>query len=138
MEKISERYPGKLKTTFSVFPNSEEVSDVVVQPYNTLLALDRLLKYSDATIVIDNAALNRIATEKLRVSNPTFAQTNQLVSSVMAAMTSPIRFPSYTHNDMRSIISSVVPFENLHFLVASYTPFTSDTIDKVYLFLIFF
>lgn len=79
LEKIAERYPGKLKTTFSVFPNSEEVSDVVVQPYNTLLALDRLINYSDATVVIDNAALNRIATEKLRVANPTFAQTNQLV-----------------------------------------------------------
>lgn len=49
----------------------------------------------------------------------------------MAAMTSSIRFPSFTHNDMRSIVSSVVPFDSLHFLSASYTPFTSDTIDKV-------
>lgn len=49
----------------------------------------------------------------------------------MAAMTSTIRFSSYTHNDMRSIVSSIVPFSDLHFITASYTPFTSDTIDKV-------
>jgi tubulin gamma len=144
LQSLGSRYKGKLLTTFSVFPNSEEVSDVVVQPYNTILALNCLCEFADATVVIDNAALNRIATEKLRVSNPTFAQTNQLVwtllplmacckvSSVMAAMTSTIRFPSYTHNDMRSIVSSVVPFNDLHFLVASYTPFTSDTVDKVF------
>lgn len=76
---MSDRYEGKLKVTFSVFPNSEEVSDVVVQPYNTLLTLEKLKKHADATIVIDNAALNRIASEKLRVASPTFAQTNQLV-----------------------------------------------------------
>ena len=49
----------------------------------------------------------------------------------MAATTSPIRFPSYTHNDLGSIVSSLIPFDQLHFLIASYTPFTSDTIDKV-------
>lgn len=79
LENLSSRYPGKIVTTFSVFPNSEEVSDVVVQPYNSILAMNRLIEHADACVVIDNAALNRIAAEKLRVSNPTFAQTNQLV-----------------------------------------------------------
>ena len=79
LERLSDRFDGKLKLTFSVFPNSEEVSDVVVQPYNTILTLDKLISHSDATVIIDNAALNRITTEKLRVANPTFSQTNQLV-----------------------------------------------------------
>src|SRR3954468_10985034 len=83
LERLSDRFEGKLKLTFSVFPNSEEVSDVVVQPYNTILTLDKLINHSDATIVIDNAALNRITTEKLRISNPSFSQTNQLVFFLM-------------------------------------------------------
>ena len=37
-------------------------SDVVVQPYNSLLTLKRLTLNADAVVVLDNTALNRIAT----------------------------------------------------------------------------
>jgi hypothetical protein len=39
--------------------------------------------------------LNRIASDKLRISNPSFALTNQLVSTVMAASTTTLRYPGY-------------------------------------------
>ena len=77
----------------SVFPNQNETSDVVVQPYNSLLTLKRLTLNADAVVVLDNTALNRIAVERLRISNPTFAQTNGLVSTVMAASTATLRYP---------------------------------------------
>lgn len=50
LEQLADRYSSKLITTFSVFPNSEEVSDVVVQPYNSMLSLHRLAEFSDATV----------------------------------------------------------------------------------------
>jgi len=58
----------------SVFPNQSESSDVVVQPYNSLLTLRRLTLNADAVVVLDNTALDRIAVERLRVENPSFAQ----------------------------------------------------------------
>ncbi len=45
----------------SVFPNQSESSDVVVQPYNSLLTLKRLTLHADAVVVLDNTALDRIA-----------------------------------------------------------------------------
>lgn len=36
-------------------------SDVVVQPYNSILTLKRLTLNADAVVVLDNTALNRIA-----------------------------------------------------------------------------
>lgn len=51
LEQLADRYSSKLLTTFSVFPNSEEVSDVVVQPYNSMLSLHRLAEYADATVL---------------------------------------------------------------------------------------
>ena len=45
--------------TYSVFPNQSESSDVVVQPYNSLLTLKRLTLNADAVVVLDNTALNR-------------------------------------------------------------------------------
>ena len=77
----------------SVFPNQSESSDVVVQPYNSLLTLKRLTQNADAVVVLDNTALDRIAVERLHVENPTFSQINSLVSTVMAASTTTLRYP---------------------------------------------
>jgi hypothetical protein len=49
LERLNDRYPKKLIQTYSVFPNQEETSDVVVQPYNSMLTLKRLA-VSTATI----------------------------------------------------------------------------------------
>ena len=79
--------------TCSVFPNQSETSDVVVQPYNSLLTLKRLTLNADAVVVLDNTALNRIAVERLHINNPSISQTNSLVSTVMAASTATLRYP---------------------------------------------
>lgn len=82
-----------LRRPRSVFPNQSESSDVVVQPYNSLLTLKRLTHHADAVHVLDNTALDRIAVERLHVENPSFAQINSLVSTVMAASTTTLRYP---------------------------------------------
>ena len=76
-----------------MFPNQNESSDVVVQPYNSLLTLKRLTLNADAVVVLDNAALHRIAVERLHIPSPSFSQTNSLVSTVMAASTATLRYP---------------------------------------------
>lgn len=47
LEAVADRYPRALLTTYSVFPNSHEASDVVVQPYNSVLTLKRLALCAD-------------------------------------------------------------------------------------------
>lgn len=93
LELLSDRWNKKLIQTYSVFPNQSESSDVVVQPYNSLLTLKRLAHHADAVVVLDNTALDRIAVERLRVETPSFAQINGLVSTVMAASTTTLRYP---------------------------------------------
>lgn len=44
------RFPKKLVQTYSVFPNLDEMSDVVVQPYNSLLTLKRLTQNADCVV----------------------------------------------------------------------------------------
>lgn len=79
LERLNDRFPKKLIQTYSVFPNNQETSDVVVQPYNSMLALKRLVNHADSVVVLDNAALSRIAADRLHVPHPSFSQTNQLV-----------------------------------------------------------
>ncbi|TIB98390.1 tubulin gamma chain [Wallemia mellicola] len=130
LERLNDRFPKKLIQTYSVFPNNQETSDVVVQPYNSILALKRLVNHADSVVVLDNAALSRIAADRLHVQNPSFSQTNQLVSTVMSASTTTLRYPGYMNNDLSSIIASLIPTPRCHFLMTSFTPFTSDQIEK--------
>ena len=131
LEAMNDRYPKKLIQTYSVFPDN---SDVVVQPYNSVLSLKRLTQNADSVVVLDNTALNRIATDMLHISNPSFAHTNQLVSTVMSASTNTLRYPGYMNNDLVGLIASLIPTPRCHFLQTSYTPFIGEDMDPVLIF----
>jgi tubulin gamma len=126
LEHINDRFPKKLVQTYSVFPNNADAGDVVVQPYNSLLTMKYLTKYADCVVVLDNTALNRIVVDNLHIDKPTVEQMNGLVSTVMAASTSTLRYPSYMNNDMMGMLASLVPTPRCHFVCTGYTPMTLD------------
>lgn len=128
LERLNDRFPKKIIQTYSVFPNQDQTSDVVVQPYNSLLALKRLCLNADCTIVLDNTSLNRITEDRLGLPSASISQTNALVSTVMAASTTTLRYPGYMNNDLVGILASLVPVPRCHFLMTGYTPMV---IDKV-------
>ncbi|KAL1980648.1 hypothetical protein VTN96DRAFT_3859 [Rasamsonia emersonii] len=129
LERMNDRFPKKLIQTYSVFPDTQS-ADVVVNPYNSLLAMRRLTQNADSVVVLDNGALSRIVADRLHVQEPSFQQTNQLVSTVMSASTTTLRYPGYMHNDLVGIIASLIPTPRCHFLITSYTPFTGDNIEQ--------
>jgi tubulin gamma len=79
LERLNDRFPKKLIQTYSVFPDTQNASDVVVQPYNCVLTMRRLIQNADSVVVLDNGALSRIAADRLHVQEPSLQQTNQLV-----------------------------------------------------------
>ena len=123
LERLNDRYPKKLIQTYSVFPND---NDVVVSPYNCLLSFKRLVLNADAVVVIDNSALTRIATDRLKLAQPTFSQTNSIVSTIMSASTTTLRYPGYMNNDLMGLVASLIPTPRCHFLMTGYTPLTVD------------
>lgn len=131
MERLSDRFPKKLIQTYSVFPNQDEISDVVVQPYNSLLTLRRLTSCADCVVVLDNTALNRIATDRLHIQNPSFTQINTLVSTIMSVSTTTLRYPSYMNNNLIGLTAPLIPTPQLHFLMTGYTPLTTDSDQTV-------
>lgn len=130
LERLNDRFPKKLIQTYSVFPDTQNAGDVVVQPYNSLLSMRRLTQNADSVVVLDNGALSRIAANTLHVQEPSFQQTNQLVSTVMSASTTTLRYPGYMHNDLVGIVASLIPTPRCHFLMTSYTPFTGDQVES--------
>uniref|UniRef100_H2XZ21 Tubulin beta chain n=2 Tax=Ciona intestinalis TaxID=7719 RepID=H2XZ21_CIOIN len=56
LQKLKDEYPGKIFTTYTVFP-SQTSSYSVNEPYNVLLSMPHLIENSTETFCIDNEAL---------------------------------------------------------------------------------
>uniref|UniRef100_F1L4Z8 Tubulin gamma chain n=1 Tax=Ascaris suum TaxID=6253 RepID=F1L4Z8_ASCSU len=126
LEKISDRFPKKLVQTYSVFPVNKqgEASDVVVQPYNSILTLARLIEHPNCVVVLDNTALHRIASENApsAPSASSFALINSLVSRIMCASTATLRFPGAMNTRLINLIAPLVAYPPMRFLQTGFTP----------------
>jgi tubulin gamma len=91
-----------------------------------MLTIKRLILNADAVVVLDNSALNRIATDRLMISSPSVSHMNSLVSTVMAASTTTLRYPGYMNNDLVGLLASLIPTPRCHFLITGYTPLTIE------------
>lgn len=89
LERLSDVFPKKLIQTYSVFPHA--TGDIVVQPYNSILTLQRLAEYADSVVVLDNKALANICQDRLHIGEPSYSQTNQLVRPLALSLSRPPR-----------------------------------------------
>eukprot|EP00484_Ammonia_sp_Unknown_P031073 CAMPEP_0197029492 /NCGR_PEP_ID=MMETSP1384-20130603/8929_1 /TAXON_ID=29189 /ORGANISM="Ammonia sp." /LENGTH=543 /DNA_ID=CAMNT_0042458669 /DNA_START=33 /DNA_END=1664 /DNA_ORIENTATION=- len=129
LNRIRDTYFDRLTAAFSVYP-SPTLSDVVVEPYNTVLSVNDMIECADQSFTLDNEALVRILAEK-KVSTEAakgFGQYNELISYVMSGITSSLRFPGQLNGDLRKMSVNLVPFPRLHFFVVSQSPLlTADS-----------
>ncbi|KAJ1919736.1 structural constituent of cytoskeleton [Mycoemilia scoparia] len=124
VQKIREEYPDRIMATFSVLP-SAEVSDTVVEPYNTVLSVHHLVENSDITFCFDNQALYNITMKTLGIEEPSYQELNSLISRVMSGVTTSLRFPGQLNADLRKLAVNMVPFPRLHFFLSGFAPLTS-------------
>lgn len=118
--KLQEEYSTKMLFNFSLLPGSSSEkgpSDVVVEPYNTLLSLKCLIESSHLVLPIENQSLYRICNQNLGVKSPSFADINYLISQSMSNATASMRFPGISNNsDIRKLSTNLIPFPRLHFI----------------------
>jgi len=129
MSKVREEYPDRIMSAFSVLP-SPRVSNVVVEPYNTILATNQLIENTDSCVCYDNEALYDICFRTLKLANPTFADLNHLISCGMTGISASLRFPGQLNSDMRKLAVNLVPFPRLHFFMTGFGPLTSRGSEK--------
>lgn len=102
-----------------------QVSDTVVEPYNSTLSVHQLVENTDETFCIDNEALYDICFNTLKLKNPTYGDLNHLVSLTMSGVTTCLRFPGQLNADLRKLAVNMVPFPRLHFFMPGFAPLTS-------------
>lgn len=122
LSKLREEYPDRMLSTFSILP-APNVSETVVEPYNSLLSIHQLVDNCDLTICIDNEALYDIAVRTLKIKSPGYKDLNELIAKVMCGVSTSLRFPGQLNGDLRKLGMNLVPFPRLHFLMPSFAPF---------------
>jgi len=93
-----------------------------VEPYNAILSFHQLVENSDEVFCIDNEALYDICHKTLKLSAPSYADLNALVSQVMSGITCSLRFPGQLNSDLRKLAVNLIPFPRLHFFLIGFAP----------------
>jgi len=108
----------------SIWP-SPHVSDVVVEPYNTMLAFDKLISDTYQCVCFDNGSLYDISVNLLKLPRPTYGDLNHLCALVISGISASLRFPGQLNADLRKNMCNSIPFSRLHFFVGSFAPLHS-------------
>ncbi|VDM19905.1 unnamed protein product [Hydatigera taeniaeformis] len=114
-----------IMSLFSLPPYSMQISEVVVEPYNSVLGQSHLIDLSDESFTLDNEALFDICFRTLKIQHPTLGDLNHLVSATMSGITTCLRFPGQLNADLRKLGTNLIPFPRLHFFVPGFAPLTS-------------
>ncbi|MEZ5300661.1 MAG: tubulin beta chain [Verrucomicrobiales bacterium] len=127
IERLRQAYPRKKLFTFSVAP-SPLISDSAIEPYNATLTLQKLKENADAVVLLDNHALFKIASAKLKRS-PNYMDLNNIIALIMSSITASLRFPGSLNTDLGEFLVNLVPFPGNHFLTASFAPMVAATAE---------
>lgn len=121
LERLAMEYGKKSKIGFEIFP-SPNISNCIVEPYNSMLSTHWLLDHTDISILVDNESIYEICKKKLDIKHPTYSNLNRIISKVVSSMTASLRFEGELNVDMNEFQTNLVPFPRLHFMTASMSP----------------
>ncbi|TPX72319.1 hypothetical protein SpCBS45565_g00622 [Spizellomyces sp. 'palustris'] len=149
-EMLQDEFPEVYRFYATVSPS--ETDDVVTSPYNSILSLSKLINTADCVLPMENQALldiyerviaqtqgpsNRQKKSAItdsgdnafsgmcglgpRKSHP-FDAMNNIAANLLMNMTSSMRFEGTMNVDINDIVTNLVPFPRLKFLISSMTP----------------
>ena len=124
LHNLNDEFPDRIISSFPILPSPKE-SNTTVEPYNTILSLDKLINFSSQCFPFENEALFDICQNILKINSPTFKDINHIVSQAMSGVTCCMRFPGQLNSNIRKTMVNLVPFPRLHFFMVNYSPLTS-------------
>nr|XP_013804454.1 PREDICTED: tubulin epsilon chain isoform X3 [Apteryx mantelli mantelli] len=119
---LEDEFPEVYRFVTSVYPSSED--DVIISPYNSVLAMKELNEHADCVLPIENESLFDIVNKIHQMVNSgklgSIVKQNSLVTS-SAGSTKAVQEKSF--DAMNNIIANLLlNLTRLHYLVSSLTP----------------
>lgn len=125
INSLCEEYPENLIMTFSTIP-SPKVSESVVEPYNTILALPHIISNTQLSFFMDNDTIYDICVRNLKLKGASMMDLNHIIAHTMSGVTTGFRFPGQLNTSLRKLYVNMVPMPNLHSFVPGFAPLTSS------------
>lgn len=119
VNRLKEEYFDKVVQVFAVFP-SEKIEDIVIEPYNAVLALKQLTENADNIAVFDNEAVYDMCKES---GSAEYTDINDILADCMCAFNWNLRFPGKYQENMQRFMWNLIPFPDLPYLSSSYSDF---------------
>ncbi|KAI5191119.1 tubulin alpha [Nematocida minor] len=123
MERLSQIYEKKSKLEFAIYP-APQVSNSVVEPYNSVLTTHMTLEHADCTFLVDNEAIYDMC-KGLGINRPGYVDLNRIIAQVASSITASLRFPGSLNVDLAEFQTNLVPYPRIHFPLIAYSPMVS-------------
>ncbi|OMJ71616.1 hypothetical protein SteCoe_30110 [Stentor coeruleus] len=120
LEKLSEEYPKKIKSTISVMPS--ENNNEYLESYNVMHCMNSLIENADITFSYDNNALKDICKRTFRTENIGFDNYNRLIAHAMSSITCCIRNDGCLNESLNANLNNHISYSPMHFLITSQFP----------------
>lgn len=128
LAQLADEFPGIFRFTASVYPSRED--DVITSPYNALFANQQLAEHADCVFPVDNDSLLALChprrgpprAEGVEERGRVFGRMNSVVAHLLSNITCSMRYEGKLNVDLNEITMNLVPFPQLHFLLASMAP----------------
>mmetsp|Transcript_30832 Transcript_30832/g.70735 ORF Transcript_30832/g.70735 Transcript_30832/m.70735 type:complete len:452 (-) Transcript_30832:39-1394(-) len=121
LEELSREYGKACKLALNLVP-SPNISELVVEPYNTVLYTPTFSEFTDLALLADNEAMYGICKHSMGIESPTFSNVNRLLAQSMSSITASFRFGGQLNFDMSDLLTNMVPYPRIHFASMSYAP----------------
>jgi hypothetical protein len=130
IKNIKQRYSKVPVLTFSIFP-SKNLSANVIEPYNSVYAIQALQKYADAVVVMDNKKMIELVQTYYELPSPTYDEINILISRFIFSLMIQFAIPgSVTRINFNKIFTNLVPYQYSKYLVCAISPVAFDEFSE--------
>lgn len=101
---------------FFIFP-VPELSIVIVEPCNSILATHAMIDRSDCAFMFDNKAFYDLCNNGLEIEQPTCSTLNQIINQVASNLTASLRFDTALNADLSTLQASLATYNRIHYQI---------------------
>lgn len=121
LEALHEQFDKKVIFQPVIYP-SADYSSSIVEPYNCVFATAFTKSNVDLSLMLDNQAAYKMCIRNLKIADPDFVHLNRLISQMVSACTTSLRFEAELNASLTEIVTNLVPESQFRYPILSLSP----------------